>query len=61
MHAVPHKSGAPVVGHWQLPPLHVCDPGHAVVHPPQWVASVIKLAHVPLQTVSPAEQPLAHP
>jgi len=61
VHAVPHRSGAPVVGHWQLPPRHVCDEEHAVVHIPQCVASVINLAHVPLQLVSSAAHPAAHP
>ena len=60
MHAVPHASGAAVVGHLQLPPWHVCDDGHAVAHVPQWVESVIRLEQVLLQLVSPALQPLAH-
>ncbi len=61
VHAVPQKSGAAVVGHWQVPPLHCCDDGQAVAHDPQWVESVITLVHVPVQFVWSAPQLLAHP
>ena len=50
----PHRSGDVVVGHWQTPTTQVWAEGHAVVHTPQWVASLATFAQVPPQFVSGA-------
>ena len=56
----PQRSGLADVGHWHAPARQTWALAHALSHAPQWFGSVVRVAQVPLQTVSPAPQPLAH-
>jgi hypothetical protein len=48
-------------GHWQVPPVQVWPPVHALPHVPQFTGSVIVFVHVPLQLVMGAVQVPASP
>jgi hypothetical protein len=50
----------PPLGHWQTPATQDCAAGQAVPQVPQLVPLVVVSTQLPLQRVSPTEQPKRH-